>query len=81
MMGYDEGLQGTVLGPPLWNLFYADARSSVHSKGYESVFAGDFNAWKGFVATSDVLLGRQKAYEDLRSAQKELHLRGEANQV
>ena len=38
--------QGTVLGPPLWNLFYADARFSVRKLGFtETVFADDFNCW------------------------------------
>ena len=35
--------QGTVLGPPLWNVFYADARFSVRELGFvETVFADDF---------------------------------------
>ena len=35
--------QGTVLGSPLWNLFYSDARRSVNDKGFEdSIFADDF---------------------------------------
>ena len=38
--------QGTVLGPPLWNYFYADARFSVRNLGFtETVFADDFNCW------------------------------------
>ena len=38
--------QGTVLGPVLWNLFYADARFSVREDGFtETVFADDFNCW------------------------------------
>ena len=74
--------QGTVLGSPLWNLFYADARKSVEAKGYtESVFADDFNAWKGFVRTNNVEGTKRAILADLESAQKELHLWGAANQV
>ena len=39
--------QGTLLGPPLWNLFYADARIAVNARGFtETVFADDFNCWR-----------------------------------
>ena len=45
----DSVYQGTVLGPPLWNVFYADARQAVNRTGFtESVFADDFNAWNKF---------------------------------
>ncbi len=76
--------QGTVLGSPLWNLYYADARKSVAQKGYtETVFADDFNAWKGFVRADDddVEATMRRILSDLESAQQELHLWGAANQV
>ena len=39
-----------MLGPPLWNLFYADARFAVHAKGFtEMVFADDVYCWREFV--------------------------------
>ena len=39
--------QGTVLGPPLWNIFYADAAVAVNLLGFlEIIFADDFNAWQ-----------------------------------
>ncbi len=76
----DSVFQGTVLGPPLWNAFYADARVSVRNLGFlETVFADDFNCWRTF--------GRERVPADLRGeialrgAQKELHLWGKANQV
>ena len=74
--------QGTILGSPLWKIFYADARKSVNNRGYvESVFADDFNAWKGFVATVDIEVTKRVILTDLEEAQRELHLWGKANQV
>ena len=41
--------QGTVLGPPLWNMFYNDAAYSIQSCRFtEVVFADDFNCWRAF---------------------------------
>ena len=79
----DSVFQGTVLGSPLWNLFYEDARESVNKKGFsESVFADDFNCWKRFeVKHTEVKEHQTKALDELREAQKELHLWGEANRV
>ena len=70
--------QGTVLGPPLWNAFYADARFSVRRLGFtETVFADDFNCWlildKGISAEDAVLL--------LSKGQCNLHAWGYANGV
>ncbi len=79
----DSVFQGTVLVSPLWNIFYADARFSMHKGGFtETVFADDFNAWKGFtVNKDDVKESQAKALHELYSAQKELHLWGKANKV
>ena len=75
--------QGTVLGPFLWNIYYADARFSVNAKGFtETVFADDFNCWRSFYITHDnVDSARAAAFISLREAQQELHLWGEANRV
>ena len=75
--------QGTVLGSPLWNVFYADARHSVQDKGYtETVFADDFNCWKAFKVRKDAVEdSQQAALDDLKGAQHELHLWGSANRV
>ena len=36
--------QGTVLGPPLWNLFYADACRATRKYFFtETIFADDYN--------------------------------------
>ena len=54
--------QGTVLGPPLRNLFYADARIAFNAKGFtETVFADDFNCWRPFVITRDQIYPAQVA--------------------
>ena len=43
----DMVFQGTVLGPALWNIFYADCSRPVQKQGYtESIFADDLNCWK-----------------------------------
>ncbi len=72
--------QGTVLGPPLWNVFYADASFPVRSLGFvETVFADDFNCWKGF--GKDGLPTMLKCEIEMRGAQRELHRWGQANRV
>ena len=44
--------QGTVLGPPLWNVYYADAAVAVNLIGFmEIVFADDLNRFKDFGLT------------------------------
>ena len=41
--------QGTVLGPPLWNTFFADSNRPLANKGFAAIaFADDLNAWKAF---------------------------------
>ena len=41
--------QGTVLGPPLWNVYYADAKDAVRKFNFtETVFADNFNCWTSF---------------------------------
>ena len=70
--------QGTVLGPALWNLFYADANRAVRGLGFvETVFADDFNSWKSLpkdVKEYDAVL-------ELSACQAKLHEWGRANQV
>ena len=44
--------QGTVLGPPLWNLFFCDVMQPAASLGDEpSVFPDDLNIFKRFDKT------------------------------
>ena len=45
----DSVFQGTVLGPPLWNTYFADATRATRSHGYlETVYADDMNVFKAF---------------------------------
>lgn len=72
--------QGTVLGPPLWNLYYADAKQAVRNLGFtETVFADDFNSWKGFRSVG--MQVEVRSLIEMRGAQRELHRWGRASQV
>lgn len=70
--------QGTVLGPMLWNCFYADASIAVQSAEFEEVvFADDLNAmreYKGNIANSKIIA-------DIEKCQSALHAWGRANCV
>ena len=45
--------QGTVLGPPLWNVHYADSKLAVQEEGFtEVIFADDLNCSKEMGATT-----------------------------
>ena len=45
----DSVFQGTVLGPPLWNSFFADVATPAKSTGgSEAVFADDLNVFQLF---------------------------------
>jgi hypothetical protein len=70
--------QGTVWGPPLWNVFYEDARHTVNDKGFtERIFADDLNCFKAF----DRQDSSESVMRDLLSCQSSLHKWGRANQV
>ena len=70
--------QGTVWGPPLWNVFYEDSRVPIQSQHFiETVFADDLNCFRSFPAScSDALI-----FECMRCCQESLHEWGCANQV
>ena len=70
--------QGTVLGPPLWNIYYADAALAVKVHDFlEIIFADDLNCFKDFgLSTSNLEL-----HTEMRQCQGELHKWGRANQV
>ena len=72
----DLVFQGTVLGPPLWNIFYRDAVAAVKTiKLLEVVFADDFNCWKPFAAGTCI---QEISKQSLR-CQANLHEWGRAN--
>ena len=74
----DMVFQGTVWGPTLWNVFFADAREAIANAHFEEVvFADDLNAWRVFDRSvpDELLISAGK------DCQAELHRWGEANQV
>eukprot|EP00959_Pyramimonas_sp_CCMP1952_P186015 3889550-Pyramimonas_sp.AAC.1 len=70
--------QGTVFGPPLWNIFFHDAAAAVRQGGFqELVFADDLNAVKAYPgATSNACI-----LNNLSECQLLLHSWGQANAV
>ena len=70
--------QGTVLGPLLWNVYYADAHFPVRKLGFiEIVFADDFNCWLSMHKD----ISWDQAVAKLSECQANLHRLGEANRV
>ena len=74
----DMVYQGTVLGPPLCNCFYEDARVAVSSLGFqEVVYADDFNCFEAFPrSTANSII-----MDALAEWQHELHSWGRAKHV
>ncbi len=76
--------QGTVLGSPLWNLFFEDASSAIDKGGFaQTTFADDLNCWRAFCIRNEVPIADSHAHiiNDLEGIQKELHAWGRANRV
>lgn len=70
--------QGTVWGPPLWNVFYADATAAVSKCGYVDImFADDLNCTK----VMSPVKTNGEVFDDAKLCQGELHRWGAANQV
>ena len=70
--------QGTVWGPPLWNVHYADSKLAVQEEGFtEVVFADDLNCSKEMASTTT----EAQARTALRGCQRSLHRWGAANKV
>ena len=70
--------QGTVLGPPLWNLFFRDARAAVMAAKFEEVvYADDLNAYKEF----DKMIENEAIIAECKTCQHHLHEWGKANSV
>ena len=70
--------QGTVLGPPLWNIFYADSKDNIQDCGYtELIYADDLNAYKEHLNSgpNDVILS------EMKTVQTALHKWGKYNRV
>ena len=74
----DSVYQGTVWGPPLWNVFFEDARMAVNKAGYtEAIFADDLNAYKSY----DSSCNSEVLSEEMEYCQECLHEWGRANKV
>ena len=74
----DMVFQGTVLGPPLWNCFYADAAEAVEVHHFlATIFADDLNCFRIF----DGRHGDDLLMQEAHKCQTELHIWGQANQV
>ena len=70
--------QGTVLGPPLWNIFYEDAAVAINIHDFcEIIFADALNACK----TVALATPNETCKTDMKKCQLELHKWGRANQV
>ena len=69
----DQVFQGTVLGPPLWNTFFADVALPARAKGgQEAKFADDLNVFKLF----DRLAPVQHVIDDLAECRSHVHTLG-----
>jgi hypothetical protein len=74
----DMVFQGTVWGPPLWNIFYEDARKAIQELFFtEIVYADDLNSFRLFPSS----VPNNSILKSISMCQKELHEWGRANQV
>ena len=74
----DTVFQGTVLGPPLWNTFFADVcEPAAEDGGREAIFADDLNVFKLF----DRLLPLPDMMQSLDDCRQRVHAWGKVNRV
>eukprot|EP00969_Alexandrium_andersonii_P012623 550165-Alexandrium_andersonii.AAC.1 len=74
----DMVYQGTVLGPPLWDLFLADARFAIaRAEFIETIYANDLNAFRILPR----LCSDEEGFSMIRECQRLLHRWGQANRV
>ena len=70
--------QGTVLGPPLWNTFFADVSTPAGSTGgREAMFADDLNVFQEF----DRLMPANECQEQLERCRVRVHAWSKAHRV
>ena len=70
--------QGSVLGPILWNIFYADCGRPVRKHMFiKSVFADDLIAFRPFIRG----IGNEYITREMEGLQKTVHAWGAANRV
>ena len=74
----DMVFQGTVWGPPLWNIFFADGALVIQAAGFtEIIYADDLNAFKRYSLDID----DNTISNELHTLQSELHTWGASNQI
>ena len=74
----DTVCQGTVLGPSLWNTFFADVAVPASSGGgHEAIFADDLNVFKAFDRTTPL----EEVISDLTDCRRRVHTWGRCNRV
>ena len=74
----DSVFQGTVLGPTLWNIFFADvAMPAKSSGGKEALFADDLNVFQLFARLQDL----EECINKLKACRQRVHAWGRANRV
>eukprot|EP00959_Pyramimonas_sp_CCMP1952_P294217 6154003-Pyramimonas_sp.AAC.1 len=70
--------QGTVLGPPLWLVFFSDSCLAIRAVDFEEIiFADDLNAFQEISADVD----DAAAFARATACQRSLHEWGKANRV
>ena len=70
--------QGTVLGPPLWNTFFADVAHAANANGgREAMFADDLNVFKTFRRNTPL----SQMMDDLTKCREKVHSWGKMNRV
>jgi len=73
----DQVFQGTVLGPPLWNNFFADVVTSMLTPKSGKVFADDLNVFNDF----DHQVPDHRIMHKLHEFRDEVHAWGQRNRV
>ncbi len=73
----DQVFQGTVLGPPLWNVYFKDVDGSVPAGFSPIKFADDLTVHKRYPRTCD----NAQVFADLHSCQSSVHDWGTRNRV
>ena len=69
--------QGTVLGPPLWNTYFADVSNVIPDEFDESEFADDLKVDKSYPTETT----NEQIFTDLRDCQERVHEWGVRNQA
>ena len=74
----DSVFQGTCLGPPLWNVFFADiAKPASSTGGREAMFADDLNMFQEFARLCEL----DDVMNTLSKCRQRVHDWGKANRV